>query len=382
MKKKGTGFFKTVRYICMVFVIAFGLMTIIGTGGGGGDGGGVSSSGTTPVTFEKTFGSSYSDYGRSVDQGSYVIAGSYEGGGGGGSGNCQGVESYHCSGNVYLVKTDTNGNLLWEKTFGGTDCDRGFSVQRTSDDGYIIAGDTESYGAGFFDVYLVKTDANGDLLWEKTFGGADYDKGYSVRQTSDDGFIITGWTNSSGAGGTDVYLIKTDAEGNASWEKTFGGTNDDQGYSVQETSDGGYIITGTTNSQHDPCNTEYDVYLIKTDANGNLLWEKRFGKSSAEHTYEQGLSVQETSDGGYIISGSTSSFDSDARVTISDVYLIKTDANGNLLWEKTFGGSDNDSGSSVQETSDGGYIISGSTWSSGAGGSDVYLIKTDADGNV
>ncbi len=162
-------------------------------------------------------------------------------------------------------------DTLWTRTYGGDDWDRGESVQQNSDGGYIIAGLTKSYGAGNDDVYLVKTDSIGDTLWTKTFGGIEIDRGYSVQQTSDEGYIITGETNSYGAGNGDVYLIKTDASGNMQWDKTFGGTASDRGESVQQTSDGGYIIAGWTHSYGAGY---FAVYLIKVGPSGGIEEEK------------------------------------------------------------------------------------------------------------
>ena len=285
---------------------------------------------------------------------------------------------FHTTKNLLLVSVALSLLILgssaqadWEKTFGGAYNDVGRSVQETSDLGYIITGDAESFGAGPPNAYLIKTDASGDLdpAWPenpKSFGGAYNDAGCSVQETSDLGYIIAGYTNSFGAGRFDVYLIKTDADGNEMWHKTFGGANEDVGRSVQQTEDGGYIIAGYTDSFGAG---RFDVYLVKTDADGNLEWYKTFGGPEDD----DGYSVQQTKDLGYIIAGDTKSFGAGHF----DVYLVKTDASGNLQWEKTFGGADIDGGISVAETSDLGYIIAGYTDSFGAGGHDIYLIRLE-----
>jgi hypothetical protein len=309
----------------------------------------------------RTYGGTDDDRGYSAQQtsdGGYIIAGFSE---------FLGAEWY----DVYFIKTDANGDTAWTRTCGGTGVDAGRSVQQTSDGGYIIAGYTESFGAGNLDVYLIKTDASGDILWTGTYGGTGDDGGLSVQQASDGGYIIAGYTSSFGVGGRDVYLIKTSVSGDTVWTRTYGGTGDDGGLSVRQASDGGYIIAGFT----EPFGAgDYDVYLIKTDASGDTLWTKTYGGTNNDY----GSSVQQTSDGGYIIAGYTESFGAGNL----DVYLIKTDASGDTLWTKTYGGTNNDYGSSVQQTSDGGYIIAGYTESFGAGNLDVYLIKTDANGNV
>jgi hypothetical protein len=200
-------------------------------------------------------------------------------------------------------------------------------VQQTNDDGYIITGHTESYSAGGPDVWLIKTDGSGNEEWNQTFGGTENDWGVFVKQTSDDGYIVTGSTMSYGAGERDVWLIKTDGNGNKDWDKTFGGTEWDRGYSVQQTTDGGYIITGGTRSFGEDGS---DFWLIKTDANGNKQWDETFGGTKDDWS----TSVQQTTDGGYIITGKTYSFSADWE----DVWLIKLAPEGGNIEIRISGG--------------------------------------------
>jgi hypothetical protein len=306
----------------------------------------------------KTFGGSATDVGNSVQQtmdGGYIITGyTYSFGAG--------------MGDVWLIKTDSSGNTSWTKTIGGSNKDKGYSVKQTSDSGYILTGYTVSFSAGLEDVWLIKADANGDTLWTKTFGGSGVDVGSSVQQTTDGGYILVGWTNSFGNGDYDFWLIKTNADGNELWTKTFGGTGDDRGRSVQQTIDGGYIITGYTES----FGHFGDVWLIKTDASGDSLWTKTF---DCGNTTDYGVSVQQTVDEGYIITGDKFTFGPGYH----DVLLIKTDSYGNTIWTKSFGGNDSETGRSVQQTRDGGYIITGAAYGLFE---DVWLIKTNATGDT
>ena len=302
----------------------------------------------------RVFGGSSTDRGESVvettDGGLVVTGYTYS------SGN---------SDQVYLLKTDSTGNVVWEKNFGGTSGDYGHSVVETVDGGLVVTGYTNSFGNSN-QVYLLKTDSNGNLLWEKNFGGTDADIGYGVVETADGGLVVTGYTNSFG-NNYQVYLLKTDSSGNLLWEKNFGGTSDDRGYSVVEASDGGLVVTGYTYSY----GNYSQVYLLKTDSNGNLLWEKNFGGSNTDY----GKSVVETADGGLVVTGYTLSFGNNYQV-----YLLKTDSSGNLLWEKNFGGSSDDRGNSVVETSDGGLIVTGYT-NSFENAVQLYMIWTDSEGN-
>jgi len=265
---------------------------------------------------------------------------------------------------VYLVKTDPSGNTLWTRAYGGIYDDQGWSVEQTTEGGYIIAGWTRSFGAGSRDVYLVKADSSGDTVWTSTYGGSEHDYGYSVQQTLDGGYIIAGASSSFGAGSSDVYLLKTDSLGDTLWTRTYGGRGDDGGWSVQQSSDGGYVIAGYTKSFGAG---GYDVYLLRTDSSGDTLWTRTYGGSR----YDWGRAVQQTSDQGYVIGGYSRSFGAGGY----NVYLLRTDSSGDTLWTRTYGGTDYDHGHSVQQTSDGNYIVAGATHSFGAGEADMYLVR-------
>jgi hypothetical protein len=268
-----------------------------------------------------------------------------------------------------LMKTDALGDTLWTKTFrgGGTYPDQIHSVQETSDGGYIAAGERWDDIVGW-KVLLIKTNVHGDTLWTKSYGGGD-DYGSAVQETSDNGYIIAGKIDYRSLGlGWDVWLIKTDSFGDTLWTKTYGDSLYDDATSIQQTSDGGYIVAGSKES----FNSHSDVWLIKTDAFGDTLWTKTYGDT----LWEGAKSIQQTSDGGYVVVGS-SSLDS---WPTTDLLFIKTDASGNTLWYKTFGGNSWDEGYSVQQTSDGGYIIVGGTLI--GDNSELWLIRTDALGDT
>ena len=310
------------------------------------------------ITFERTYGGISRDYGNSVQQtrDEGYVVAGF-------------TESFGAGNpDVYLVKTDSMGDTLWTRTYGGPEFDYAHSVQQTTDGGFVITGPTTSFDAGSADVYLVKTDSIGDTLWTRTYGGPSWDWGWSVQQASDGGYIIAGHTYSFGAGSSDIYLIKTDSKGDTLWTRTYGGTADDIGLSVQQTSDGGYIIAGQTYSFGEGSS---DAYLVKTDSIGDTLWTRTYGGTADDF----GVSVQQISAGGFIIVGWTGSFGSGSN----DVYFIKTDSLGRALWTRTYGGSGDDQGRSVDQTSDGGYVIAGVT--SVVGFYDVYLIKTDSLGD-
>ncbi|WP_292461651.1 hypothetical protein [Methanolobus sp.] len=246
---------------------------------------------------------------------------------------------HHLVEGACLIKTTANGTFEWMKVFNASNDDTGRSVRQTSDGGYIITG---TYTGDERDVWLIKTDSVGNMEWNTTFGGEDDDFGSSVEQTTDGGYIVAGSTSSYGYG-DNIWLIKTDSKGNKEWDRVFGRGGYQNGRSVQQTIDGGYIIGGD--------------WLVKTDSEGNEEWIKEI----------EGEDVRQTKDDGYIIAGSG-----------YDIQLIKTDSKGNKEWDRMFGGDGEDRGFSVRQTNDGGYVLTGITYSHG--GEDALLIKTDSDG--
>lgn len=271
---------------------------------------------------------------------------------------------------IYLIKTDSTGILQWAQTFGGAGTDYGYDLVETSDGGLILVGSTRSFGAGGRDVYLIKTDSGGIEQWSKTYGGTSNDEGFSVREVYDKGFAICGTTASYGTNG-DIYLIRTDSLGDSSWTKTYGGSAGEAGAAVRITSDSGFVLVGTTGSYGAGYSS---IYLIRTDSIGDTVWTANYGGSRAD----LGFTVEETTDLGFIIGGATAP----TGANFYDAYIIKTDSLGVTAWDSAYGGVYEDRAYSIKETSDGGYIIGGTTEGSGARKIDIYILKIDGGGNT
>ncbi len=332
-------------------------------GAGGNDVYVVKLNATGNLQWTRTIGGALNDNGQSIIQTSdsgYAIAG---------------TASSFASIDFYMAKLDAAGNLQWTKLIRGDGifglADYGHSIIQTTDGGYAIAGYTNSRGAGGWDVYVVKLDGAGNLQWTRTIGGPGNDYGVSIIQTTDGGYAIAGYTTSFGAGLSDVYVVKLSSTGSLQWTKTIGGANNDYGWSIIQTTDDGYAIAGFTNSFGAG---GADVYVVKLDAQGNLQWTKTIGGANDDY----GRSIIQTSDGGYVIAGATRSFGAGG----ADVYVVKLDAQGNLQWTKTIGGANDDIGWSIIQTADGGYAIAGRTLSFGAGNNDIYVVKLDTHGNL
>lgn len=272
---------------------------------------------------------------------------------------------------AFLLKTDSIGNISWIKSYGGTLGDVGKYVQQTSDGGYIIVGNTITNPGSISHILLIRTNGVGDTLWTKIIAGTSNDWGATVQEIVD-GFIIGGTTWSYGAGISDVFLLKTDASGNLQWAKTFGGIDNEFGSSARQTADGGFVVCGvaTFPSPGD------GAYLIKTDNSGNLLWSKTFHGSFGTNLGSF-ASIQQMPDGGYIIAGSI------GAAPGQNIYMVRTDSNGDTLWTKHIGtlGAD-DLALCIQLCADGGFMTCGYTGSFGAGQYDIYLIKSDSSGNM
>jgi hypothetical protein len=271
---------------------------------------------------------------------------------------------------ICLLKTDENGDFDWQKTYGDSGDDRGHWVEEILGGGYMVVGQVSSNDGADTDVCLMKTDVNGDTVWTRSYGGGGFDTGWSGQQTPDSGYIIAGYTDSFGAGGSDVYLIKTDKNGEIVWTRTYGGVGTEHGYCVRQTLDGGYIVAGDVNVF--PA-YKTDVYLVKTYANGDVDWTGQYG--GAEDDF--GRSVQQTSEGGYVVAGFTESFGPGH----TGLYVARTNSAGDSIWTRAYGGSGIDQGYSILETPRGEYVIAGCTSSFGAGHFDVYLVKTMQDGS-
>jgi hypothetical protein len=280
--------------------------------------------------------------------------------------------SYEAGGvNSFIIKLNSLGNIEWSKAIGGSSDDEIYSISQTSDGGYIAVGNTLSYGAGSWDAFIIKLNSLGNIEWFKTIGGSSSDSIYSISQTSDGGYIAGGWTLNYGAGSWDAFIIKLNSSGNIEWSKAIGGSDYDYIYSISQTSDGGYIAGGRTLNYGAG---SWDAFIIKLNSSGNIEWSKAIGGSDYDYIY----SISQTSDGGYIVGGSTQSYGAGNW----DAFIIKLNSSGNIEWSKAIGGSNIDEIASIFPTSDGGYIAGGWTRSYGAGGYDAFIIKLDSYGNA
>ncbi len=262
-------------------------------------------------------------------------------------------------------------NAQWARTYGGSEDDYAYSVQQTSDGGYIVVGETRSFGDELGDLWILKLNSGGDIEWQKTYGRGYSDGAYSIQQTNDGGYIVAGVTKSFGAGSSDIWILKLNSEGDIEWQKTYGGSGGEIARSIQQTNDGGFIVAGNTTSFGAG---QSDICILKLSSNGDIEWQKSYGGSESESAY----SIQQTNDGGYVVAGETRSFGAENE----DIWILKLASDGTIEWQKTYGGSQEEEASSIQQTGDGGYIVAGSTASYGAGKRDFLILKLSSNGDI
>jgi len=309
----------------------------------------------------RALGSADREWGTSIaeaDDGGLVVAG--------------GLERAGLGRDIWLVKFDSAGELVWERTYGGAANDDAYAVRPTADGGYIIAARTESYLDANGDFWLIKTDGAGVLSWSRFFGGLQDDRAQYAEQTADGGYVVCGGTGDFTQNLMDVLLVRTDAAGNELWSRTYGGAGNEKAYAVRQT-DGGFVLAGSTESFGYGVPGTADMWLVGTDADGVQDWSRTFGGTDAENAYALGI----TADGGFILAGYVGHYGSGTQ----EMMLVRTDADGNEMWSGTFGGAGDEVAYAIDTTADGGFIACGPSESQGAGGYDVLLVRTDAAGD-
>ena len=347
------------------------------------------------IVWQKCLGGSYGDRACSIQQtsdGGFIVAGH--------SGSNDGdVSGNHGYSDYWIVKSNSTGSIVWQKCLGGSRGDYASSVQQTSDGGFIVAGWTWSNDGdvsgnhGGSDYWVVKLNSSGRIVWQKCLGGSDDDGASSIQQTSDGGFIVAGVTESNDGdvsgnhGGKDCWVVKLNPSGDIVWQKCLGGSDDDGASSIQQTSDGGFIVAGCTWSNDGDVSGNHggpDFWVVKLNSSGDIIWQKCLGGSDDDGA----SSIQQTSDGGFIVTGSTGSNDGDVSGNHSnwDYWVVKLNSSGRIEWQKCLGGSDFDDTYSIQQTSDGGFIVAGYTESNDGdvsgnhGRTDYWVVKLSPSG--
>lgn len=354
---------------------------------------------TNEIEFTDTFGGSKNEEGRAIiltQDGGYAIVGSTS------SMNGDIIDKTDESYDYWVLKFNSNDELEWSKTFGGTSNDHGYDIVQTADQGYVILGYSQSNDGdvgenfGNSDAWVVKLDSEGNILWKNTFGFVGGDTGFVVTPSQDGGFLLTGLLDafaSNGQGllhpGGNYWMIKINANGQKEWSKHYGGFFTDTPYGAVQTEDGGFIIVGSSDSYEVDLFHNlgtYDFWIIKISSTGDLIWTKNYGGNRID----EARAITKSGDGNYIIVGDTRSSDQfvSENKGSADLWMIKINPEGDLIWEKSYGGSDYDVARSVLLTSDYGFLISGSTKSNNGditqnqGGNDAWIIKTNSQGEM
>jgi len=312
------------------------------------------------IEWDRTFGGSAADVIYSIiqteDRG-YAVAGK--------------TKSIASGEKAWGIKLNRRGNKIWDNTFAKRTDDEIFSIIQTKDGGYAVCGYTGAKDWGEVDSWIIKLDKTLNIEWDKIFGGIGWDETNSMLQEEDGSFIVFGFVQSKDKGREDGWIAKLDENGEMVWDKSFGGSQNDEVFSGIKTADGGYAVCGYTESKGAG---GYDAWIAKLDEDGEVVWDKAFGGIEADVAN----SIIQTIEGGYALAGYTWSKGAGRE----DAWMIKLDENGEVVWDKTFGGSDEDVARCIIQTGDGGYVLAGYTESKGAGRYDVWLIKLDEKGNL
>ena len=313
------------------------------------------------VEWQKAYGGASSDFAASIqqtDDGGYIVVGETRSFGVG-------------EADMWVLKLKPNGTVEWQKTYGGTASDKAASIQQTHDRGYVVAGMTQSFGAGDYDAWILKLTPDGSIEWQKTYGGGGMDAAHSIRQTGDGGYIVAGCTSSFGTGRGDFWVLKLRPDGTLEWQKTYGGDDSDEAHSIQQTRDGGYIVAGTTSSFGAG---EGDLWVLKLKSDGIVKWQTTCGGDCVDGA----VSIQETGDEGYIVAGVKDELPAGG----GDLWVLKIRSEGSVKWQKVYGGAGWEWATSIQQTTEGGYIVAGLTSSFGTGGFDSWVLKLRPDGSI
>jgi uncharacterized protein YaiI (UPF0178 family) len=352
------------------------------------------------IRWQKCLGGSGSDDASSIQQttdSGYIVAGSS-------TSNNGDVRGNHGGADYWIVKLKINGDIQWQKSLGGSSNDNASSIQQTTDSGYIVAGtsysndgDVSGHHGGSLnaDYWIVKLTKNGDIQWQKSFGGSGNDNASSIQQTTDSGYIVAGTSYSNNDnvrgnhGGADYWIVKLTKNGDIQWQKSLGGSSNDNASSIQQTTDSGYIVAGSSTSNngdvsgHHGGSLNADYWIVKLTKNGDIQWQKSLGGSSNDNA----SSIQQTTDSGYIVAGTSYSNNDDVRGNHggADYWIVKLTKNGDIQWQKSLGGSGTDYANSIQQTADSGYVVAGSSTSNDGhvsrnhGGYDYWIVKLSKD---
>lgn len=359
-----------------------------------------------PIQWQKSLGGSLNESAddiHSTSDGGYIVGGTTQSSNGD-------ISGFHGTFDYWVVKLDAARNIQWQKCYGGSGDETLKSLQLTPDGGYILAGSSASVdgdvsghhgAANYPDIWIVKINSVGAIVWEKSLGGSRFERSPRIISTSDGGYILTGEADSNDGevsghhGASDIWVVKLTSSGTIQWQKCYGGTDFEMGNDIKETSDGGYIFTGHTYSNNMDVSgnhgsyPSFDVWVVKITSNGNIQWQKCYGGTGKEYPH----GILQTSDGGYFVTGYATSNDGDVSGNhntdpLADFWVFKLTASGNIQWQKCFGGTGNDFSLSISKAADDGYVLSGLTFSTDGditnsnGSVDVWVIKLNNTGGM